>query len=396
MSACRICSLRAIFRHIYTRVGYPLRSSSGNALVVNLPRTAKRLLRRFGFVGSGPANRYEQTVHLHPDGPTQGRVLVSYVLEPFLLPPGGTVSRDHTNQWESQQIARTFVERGFSVDVISYHNRKFRPVEQYDYFIGSRTNFQRIADRLNAGCVKSAHLDTANWIFNNAAAYQRLLGLQQRRGVTLHNIKMVEPNLAIENADLATVLGTQVTVDTYAYANKPLHRIPISSPEVYDWDDEKRFDSVRNRFLWFGSSGFVHKGLDLVLEAFARMPDMELVVCGPFKEEAAFLEAFHRELYETPNIEAVGWVDVASDQFRAIARSCAGLVYPSCSEGGGGGAITCMHAGLIPILSYETSVDVGSGGIILRENSIDEICSVVKDIAESPASELQDRSREAW
>lgn len=363
---------------------------------MNLIASAKRILRRVGIQPGKSSNRDEQIVHLQPEGQSRGRVLLSYVLDPFLLAPGATISRDHTNHWESWKIAGTFVERGFMVDVISYHNRRFRPEHDYDYFIGSRSNFQRIAGRLNANCIKSVHLDTANWIFNNAAAYQRLLNLQQRRGMTLHNIKMVEPNLAIENADLATVLGNQFTVDTYAYAHKPLHQIPISAPEVYDWDDEKNFDRVRNRFLWFGSSGFVHKGLDLVLEAFARMPEMELVVCGPFNEEAAFLEAFHRELYETPNIDAVGWVDVASNQFRAIARSCAGLVYPSCSEGGGGSAITCMHAGLIPILSYETSVDVGSGGVILRENTIDEICSVVQGVAEAPASELQDRSREAW
>jgi hypothetical protein len=55
-----------------------------------------------------------------------------------------------------------------------------------------------------------------------------------------------------------------------------------------------------------------------------------------------------------------------------------------------------MHAGLIPILSYQTSVDVGSGGFILRENSIEEICSAVRSLAEKPASDLQSLAREAW
>ncbi len=48
------------------------------------------------------------------------------------------------------------------------------------------------------------------------------------------------------------------------------------------------------------------------------------------------MQAFHRELYETPNIEAIGWVDVGSERFREIANGCAALIYPSCSEGQAG------------------------------------------------------------
>jgi hypothetical protein len=55
-----------------------------------------------------------------------------------------------------------------------------------------------------------------------------------------------------------------------------------------------------------------------------------------------------------------------------------------------------MHAGLIPILSYQTSVDVGDGGFILRENSIEEICNAVRGLAEKPISDLQGLAREAW
>jgi hypothetical protein len=335
-------------------------------------------------------------VTLAPDRESVGRVLVSYVLEPFLRPPGVDISRDHTHHWESWQIAQTFLERGFRVDVISYLNRRFVPSHGYDLFFSARTNLQRVSSALPGGCRKVAHLDTAHWLVNNTAAYQRLLDLQRRRGITLSNAKMVEANWAIEHADLGTVLGNDFTMATYRYAGKPLHRIPISAPEVYPWDETRSFERARRRFLWFGSSGFVHKGLDLVLEAFVRMPELELVVCGPFADEQPFLAAFHRELFETPNIRAVGWVDVASEQFREIARSCVGLVYPSCSEGGGGSAITCMHAGLIPVVSVETSVDVGDGGIVLRENTIDAICATVQALAGRSAQDLESQAREAW
>jgi hypothetical protein len=46
----------------------------------------------------------------------------------------------------------------------------------------------------------------------------------------------------------------------------------------------------------------VHKGLDLVLEAFADMPEYHLTVCGPIQKEQDFERAYYRELYQVPNI----------------------------------------------------------------------------------------------
>jgi hypothetical protein len=250
-----------------------------------MKETVKSFLRSLGVdvrrpVASG-SGRFEGIVQLVPPQglASRGRALLSYVQEPFLR-GDGPISNAHTNHWESLQIAQTLLDRGFSLDVISYHNRKFSPVDDYRIFIGSRTNFERLALQLPAGCLKVVHLDTAHWLFNNQAASRRLLDLQQRRGCTLNNIKMIEPNWAIEHADIGTVLGNDFTMDTYRYAGKPLFRIPISVPETYDWAMDKDIEAARHRYLWFGSNGFVHKGLDLVLDAFAGMPDKQLVVCG--------------------------------------------------------------------------------------------------------------------
>ena len=130
------------------------------------------------------------------------------------------------------------------------------------------------------------------------------------------------PNLAIERADCATILGNEFTISTFRYANKPIYRLPISAPVIYPWPEGKDFEACRRRFLWFGSNGFVHKGLDLVLEAFAAMPEYHLTVCGPIKEEMEkdFEKTFYRELYQTSNIRTEGWVDVVSPEFMRIAN----------------------------------------------------------------------------
>jgi len=359
-----------------------------------LNRVRKKIRHMLGGGRTPPIHK--RVVSLEPEGAVRGRVLLSYIIEPFLN-GGKHIDNKHTHYWESYQIAQTFLKHRYAVDVISYLNRAFKPEKPYDYFFSARTNLERISRHLNRDCVKVAHLDTAHWVFNNRAAYERMAYLLERRGVVVAGGKCVEENWAIEAADLGTVLGNRFTMDTYAYSGKPIHRIPISAPCTYAWDTEKNFEACRRNFIWFGSSGFVHKGLDIVLDAFAEMPEYTLYVCGPIDQEARFVEAYHQELYETENIKTIGWVDVESEEFMAVARQCAALVYPTCAEGGGGSVITCMHAGLIPVVSHEASVDIDKQcGMVLEGCKVEDIRRAVASLASRNAQELEEMARAAW
>lgn len=337
-----------------------------------------------------------RVVSLKPQQPSKGNVLLSYRIEPFLVKPGESLPNDHTWYWEVRQIAQTFLDIGYSVDVIQFHNDTFVPQKDYAFFIDIRDRLEALSPLLNPDCVKILHVDIANMIFRNAAECNRLLDLQQRKGVTLRPQRYEVPNLGIENADCATVLGNDFTVNTFSYANKPMYRIPISTPIVYPWQEDKDFEKVKRNFLWLGSGALVLKGLDLVLDAFAQMPEFHLTVCGPISNDKAFERAFYKELYETPNIHTYGWVDVSSPDYIELTKNCLGLVYPSACEGQSGGVITCLHSGLVPIISYETGVDVYDFGVILNNCSIEEIKATVRRISNLPAEQLKIMSHKAW
>lgn len=326
-----------------------------------------------------------------------GHVLLSFINAPFLLPPGEAESSAHQHDWESLQMARTFLEFGYAVDVISFRNTGFRPSRRYAVIVDARRNLERLAPVLGPDCLKILHIDTAHMLFHNAAEANRLLQLQQRRGVTLVPRRFEMPNHGIEHADCATIYGNAFTMGTYRYAGKPLYPVPTTSAVTFPAPTGKDVDACRRRFLWLGSWGMVHKGLDLVLEAFAGMPDLHLTVCGPVQQEPDFEAAFRRELYETPNIRTVGWVDVRSPGFARIARECIALVYPSCSEGQSGAVVTCLHAGLIPIVSRESGVDIPSEvGTVLAECSVAEIRRAARAVAELPAATLARMAEAAW
>lgn len=332
-------------------------------------------------------------ISLKPVGDVKGKVLISYVLEPFIFK---NISNSHTNKWECKEIAKIFLDLGYQVDIINWDNSKFIPKKKYSYFIDIHSNLERISPYLNKDCTKILHITGAHWLFQNRAEYGRLLALQQRRGITLRPRRLAQPSLGIETSDYATMLGNQFTFETFSYAKKPIHRIPISTQVLYDWPEDKDYEACKNHFIWFGGSGMVHKGLDLVLEAFAKMPEYHLTVCGPVKNEKDFEIAFFKELYQTPNINTIGWIDISSSKFVEITKSCIGLIYPSCSEGQAGSVITCLHAGLIPILSYESGVDIHDFGTLLKNCSTDEIENSIKELSESSINNLILRSRKAW
>ena len=334
-------------------------------------------------------------ITLYPEDRSRGRVLLSYNIQGFLLKPGMPMLNTHTNIWQSVNMAEAFVELGYEVDVIHWTNSTFLPRYDYSYFIDVRRNMERLAPILNGSCIKIMHLDTTHILFHNAAEAKRLLQLKDRRGITLQPRRFEMPNLGIELADYGTAVGNDFTINTFNYANKKIFKVPSPCGTMFDWP-EKDWDNCRNRFLWFSSSGFVHKGLGLALEAFTDMPDCYLTVCGPVNREKDFERAYYNELYETPNIKTIGWIDVNSNTFREITATCCAIVSLSCSEAGGTTTKICMHAGLIPVVSLESGVDVNDFGFVLKDCSIKKIKDIIKQVSVLPRDEMEERARKAW
>ncbi len=333
---------------------------------------------------------------LAPNDSPRGFALLSYILDAFFLKPGQSIPITHTNFWASLQIAKALLELGYWVDVIDYRNQTFTPDRNYSIVIDVRRNLERLAPRLGERCIKVMHLDTSHILFHNSAEANRLLALQRRRGVTLSPRRFEMPNLGIENADCAITYGGEFAIGTFLYSNKPIYRVPCPADLACSHSEEKDFETARKNFLWFGSGGMVHKGLDLVLESFAELPEYHLTVCGPVEREQDFEKAYHKELYETPNITTVGWIDVGSPQFMEITNKCIGVVSTSCSEGSGTATLICMGVGLIPIFTPEACAAAGDNiGFVLKDHEINTIKQAVREVASLPATTLSQLSQDA-
>lgn len=339
--------------------------------------------------------RHGPVVTVHPHGRPRGSVVLAYHTDPWVYSSTRELHY-HTNRWECGLFGDTFVEAGYRLEVVEFDNPHYRPPADCAYIIDLERNLERFAKSVTKECVKIQHASITHWLHNNRAELRRLDGILQRRGAVLIPRRQIPFNLTTETADRIIYVGNAYTAETFAFARKPMQRIPISTVVLADWPEQKDFDRVRHNFIWFGSVGLAHKGLDLALEAFARLPGFNLTVAGAIDLDADFKQVYHRELYELPNIRTLGWVTATEPEFLTLLRDQVGVVYPSCSEGGAGSVICCLHGGLIPIVTREASVDVQDFGFETRSDAIEDIMTAVRRVAELPAAELAARARAAW
>ena len=324
-------------------------------------------------------------------GQPRGRVLVSYQPLPIVGDP--EQFRGHSNVWESAEIVRCFTRLGYMVDVIGWDDITFAPPEPYTAVFDIHRNLLRYAA---PETLKIFHVTGSNPAYSNRAETDRLAALRERRGIDLvprrrvqeQNLLLFEEHLAV--ADLITLIGNDVTLATFPGNIRPKMQPVIATgawlpPEV----TSAELPGDRRAFLWFNGAGAVHKGLDLVLEVFARHPELTLHVVGPYLKERDFVAAYRTELFGLPNIHSHGFLYPGGGAFQQLLQRVGVFISPSCSEGMSTAAITCMQAGLVPILSRNCGISLPEGvGWLLRESSPAEIEAAVMHSANADRTSL--------
>ena len=335
-------------------------------------------------------------VVLHPKISSRGCVTISYLTWPFRDGWDSSKARGHTNAFEVVVMAETFRDLGFRVEVIDWDNTAYVPPSDCRIAVDIHGNLERWHEILSPACKRILHATGPHWLLWNHAELARLQGVRDRKRLALRPRRHVEPSRGVEVADHVVVLGNEFTRQSFAFGGKPVTRVPISSAYEFEWPTPRDFEKARRRFLWVGSYGMVHKGLDLALDAFAGMPDLELTVCGRPEKEDDFLRAYEKELTSSPNIRLHGWLDMATSAFSEIVSTHAAVIYPSSAEGGAGSVIHCMHAGMLPICTKEASIDLGNFGVAVESGTVEAVRSACRTVAEMPTAEVEARARGAY
>ncbi|MBX9577074.1 MAG: glycosyltransferase [Chthoniobacterales bacterium] len=338
----------------------------------------------------------QASVRLLPTSPSKGTVVLSYIAWPFREGHHSPKARGHTNAFEVVVMAQIYQELGFTVEVVDYNNQTYVPPRDCCVVIDIHGQLERWDAHLPKECLRILHATGPHWLTYNRSETDRLASLLERRQISLMPRRQVEPTRSVEFADHVTVLGNEYTMESFSFAKKPITRIPISSAYEFSWPEERNFSKAKKKFLWVGSFGMVQKGLDLVLEAFSKLPELSLTVCGRPEKESDFYQCYQKELLHTPNIHLHGWIDMASPEFQAIAQAHAAIIYPGAAEGGAGSVIHCMHAGMVPICTRETSVDLGDFGMLIKNGTVEAVMETARLFAALSDQEVQQRAETSY
>lgn len=309
--------------------------------------------------------------------------LLMYIIEPF---KNKKISFGHQSYYQSRELAKIIGEFGYNVDVIQFNDKRAKLTKKYDLVFDLHPGMNMVyQNHLNPGAKRVAYITGSNPLFTNDAETKRINDIYARKKVKLNKRRSVEPfkNEYLKSFDCMLLMGNQNTLETYKKETPYIvHLIPNTGYEFLANHDHS--SRSPKKFLFLAGSGQVHKGLDLLLEVFAKNPDLHLYVCSNFKSEEDFCGLYKRELYETNNIHPVGFIDVDSFAFVEMAKQCTYIISPSCAEGQSGSVLVGMSSGLIPIISKENGIDE-EGAHILHDCLPETIEGIIREYSKKPA-----------
>ena len=317
-------------------------------------------------------------------------VLISYLLIPQnkILKKFYVKYFPHNNILNSAIIVDFFLEKGYNIYLYDYLDKNPDFSLDYDCFFGHGASFQHITKSLNSTCLKILYLTGAyppftNYILKQRMRYNKLYFKTYEQVFKLN----INPDnyKGLKISDKLILLGNEFVKNTYPkeMQNKISLINNISNIKYFDVSS----NSNTKNFIYMSSIGQVHRGLDLLIRAFSKLPDNNLFVFSNFDSETDFINNHSELLLNSPNIKMIGFVDVNSKMFKSFLKKSSFVILPSASEGQSSSVINLMKTGLIPIITSNTGLpDIGSYGIKIEKLTLEYVFDAI-----NTASNIEDK-----
>ncbi len=345
------------------------------------PANAKA--RFIGALGLNVVSNYYNTAF-------DKNALLVYIISPF---NGKNVNKRHSNYWQSLEYGRILRDRGYNVDVIPFIDPYVYLKKKYDLVIASfPKSVDCYSEHLKRDAVKIAYLTTSSPDFNNSQELKRIDDLYKRHSVRMTPMRQI-PNLTddVYSYDATFFIGNSHNYSTYNIDKMPPVYWIRNHAEIQDINFDPNIKNPRN-FMFLGSVGQVHKGLDLLLEIFAADDfSCNLYICGAYEHEKDFYDLYREELTNRPNIFPQGVMDLDSTEFKSLTEKCCYMITPSCAEGKAGSVIDAMSFGMIPIISRECGFD-DDEAVILEDCRLETIRRAVLEYSDKDIEWIMNES----
>lgn len=304
-------------------------------------------------------------------------VLITYITYPFKK---GSHIR-HTNSVEAIEIARVFDKLKYNVDIADYDYEGYLDYNKYELIFGFGEPLVKSFYQNNKSPIRIFYGTGRHHVHQNQDSLKRIKEVAEQKGKwLLESARLAEKTWtpATTLVDAIVTLGNEDARNSYGqFYDGDIYSLEPSIFILHDCSEiikKKNYDEARKNFLWFGSSGMIHKGLDLLLEYFSKNRQINLHICGPLEDEPEFKKAYQKEISNMENIFVYGFVEMNTALFKSLIEKCAFVIYPTSSEGGSPSVLNVSgNGGLIPIVTKEATIDIDDFGILMEAPNISSV-----------------------
>ncbi|MDR0605001.1 MAG: glycosyltransferase [Bacteroidales bacterium] len=308
------------------------------------------------------------------------RALLSYSTAPFIKKKKMYI---HPNYVENHTIAEILHRYGYIVDV--YNNTFSGKInyKKYDIIVGEGLPISNYFFYKEHYILTVYYATGSHPFYNNIQSYKSLFAFYKKYKYFIQSSSRLidfKWGIGASLSDYLILLGNDNTKKTFEHYIEDKSKIFNLNPPYYKTNvisDFSRKD--KNKFLWFGSFGLIHKDLNTIIEIFSKHNEYELHICGYISGEIEFINAINDILIKSKNIHIHGFLSIQSDDFKKLMEECSFVVLTSCSEGCATSVITVMgNGGLIPLISRQCGLDI-INGTMLHETTQEQIEYMIKN-----------------
>ena len=179
---------------------------------------------------------------------------------------------------EALEIAKLFREMGYNVDIVHYDDEGYVDHENYKLLFGFGEPFVKNFYGKKSKIISIYYATGMSIETQNRNSLKRVEEFYRRKGVYLtSSARIYDKSWNIQSLfpDAIIALGNITAVKSFAaITDKKVYSLNPSFIKVYDYKEiigVRDITSAKRNFLWFASSGMIHKGLDLLIEAFKEL-----------------------------------------------------------------------------------------------------------------------------
>lgn len=342
-------------------------------LVLHSPNFALKLSRLIH-------GNYQISLNLDLLDPHQKRLLLCYITVTDMDFSKAT----HASVHHANQMIKIFIDMGFCIDVclcnddIAFERMRHR---HYDIILGQGPLYTRFCKEMNIPL-------QILWITENTPAVverkyaERIDDFHRRHPAVDYSMDVPRNGFLTDEmfrfSPIAIAMQSSYNLQEMGVYFKKLYAINGNAffNADYQFQEEAVRQSVqtsKNRFLWFGSMGLIHKGVDVLVDAFREVPQCSIDFYGLSPRELPIFNKIKAE-----NTVNCGRINVQGEAFiQEVVNRHSFMIFPSCSEGMSTAVATCMAHGIIPVVTRECGFAEHEAIMILDDWHVDSIKSKI-------------------